>query len=172
MRIAYYLNDGTRKIGDAEEFQRDYDANAVAANRQASVEIKTEADLQTFAQASVLTSRLKSERKAVAVDAALDFIRRSAPKAALALFAAGVGAEMVKDKFFPAGLSKEANDVYLECSTLFAVGVFLAVPLIWLIAKSALNLRRSRRACEFDFATEKARAAAIKKWQEKTGAAR
>ncbi len=172
MRIAYYLNDGTRKTGNVETFREDYDAGNVDASRQAALEIKTDADLETFAQADALASRLESERKAAFGDAIFNFIRRSAPKAAVALFVAGVGAEMIKDKLFPDGLSKQVNAVYLECSTLLGVCVFLAVPAIWLIAKTAFDLRRSRRACELDFAIEKARAATLEKWREKTSAAR
>ncbi|MBR4104541.1 MAG: hypothetical protein IKK39_10830 [Thermoguttaceae bacterium] len=41
MRIAYYLNDGTRKIGNTEEFRRDYDAGNVDASRQAAIEVKS-----------------------------------------------------------------------------------------------------------------------------------
>ena len=42
MRIAYYLNDGTRKIGKIEEFRRDYESERVDPKRQAALEVKSQ----------------------------------------------------------------------------------------------------------------------------------
>ena len=45
MRIAYYLNDGTRKIGKIEEFRRDYESGSVDPKRQAALEAKSKLHL-------------------------------------------------------------------------------------------------------------------------------
>lgn len=172
MRIAYYLNDGTKKIGDAAEFQRDYDANAVDAKRRAAVEIKTDADLETFAQASVLTGRLEIERKAAARDAAFDFIRRAAPKAAIATLVALFLADQAKKSLYPDGLGEAATALYRDGTTALSVCCCFGAPLVWAIAKSAFYQRRSERACKFRAAVKKARTAALEKWKNQAVATR
>lgn len=175
MRIAYYLNDGTRKIGNAETFREDYDAGNVDASRQAAFEIKTDADLETFAQTRALTYRLAETRRAVACETCWRLLARIAPIASGLL----VGAPLTL-VFFGVAVNdvaafepfvvwfNETGRYWLPASVLSGLCLF---PL-WLAAKSAARGVSAKRFCELTRATWNLRAATLAQRQKDATAPR
>lgn len=119
-----------------------------------------------------MTGRLEIERKAAVRDAAFDFIRRVAPKAAIAAPVAQFLADQAKKSLYPDGLSEAATALYRDGTTALFICCCFGTPLVWAIAKSAFYQRRSERACKFRAAVKKARAAALEKWKNNATATR
>ena len=76
MRIAYYLNDGTRKIGNVETFREDCDAGNVDASRQAALELKRYGDFWAFGKARAVEAARSVWRRREATENAFLVVAR------------------------------------------------------------------------------------------------
>lgn len=140
MRIAYYLNDGTRKIGTITEFRQDYENERVDSKRQAALEVKSDFHSVVAARALAHEELRDGEREERKRDDRRQLAYRFLRVVAVGLLVAALATILNDPRRRP--LSETPEIVYL-----FLLGV--AVWLFATLVKTFVNLSRLARIGRF-----------------------
>ena len=140
MRIAYYLNDGTRKIGTIAEFRQDYENERVDPKRQAALEVKSDFHSVVAARALAHEELRDGEREERKWDDRRQLAYRFLRVVAVGLLVAAPTMMLNDPRHRP--LRETPEIVYL-----FLLGV--AVWLFATLVKTSVNLSRLCRIGRF-----------------------